>query len=262
MATAGRILIIPKGKYNEETQYEMLDMVSYGGKGWVCKKTCIGIAPEDGEYWAESIDVSEELGEINDMLGNTDISAIGDGTVTGGLSAVNENLGKYEGAETYGNIDVLSYFENEAPNGISVLQIGGAVNAYSTVQSWFTFYKMPSYGRIEQRPLNSDIVYVNCCNNGNWWGWEELGRKNDLGGVKFHPETVDATFVNGETAITLDLSAYGSMLWGATVNGNGTNYVFACSVINSTVSSATIRVKCIDNPTLNSTQTLRILYMV
>lgn len=61
MATAGRILIIPKGKYNEETQYELLDLVSHGGKGWICKKPCIGIEPADGEYWAECLDVSEEL---------------------------------------------------------------------------------------------------------------------------------------------------------------------------------------------------------
>lgn len=72
MATAGRILIIPKGKYNEETQYEMLDMVSYGGKGWVCKKTCIGIAPEDGEYWAECIDVSEEFDGIDSKIDAVD----------------------------------------------------------------------------------------------------------------------------------------------------------------------------------------------
>ena len=61
MATAGRVLIIPKGKYNAETQYGSLDMVSHGGKGWICKKTCIGIEPAEGDYWAECIDVSEEL---------------------------------------------------------------------------------------------------------------------------------------------------------------------------------------------------------
>lgn len=65
MATAGRVLIIPKGKYNAETQYESLDMVSHGGKGWVCKKTCIGIEPTEGEYWAECIDVSDKFGELS-----------------------------------------------------------------------------------------------------------------------------------------------------------------------------------------------------
>ena len=64
MATAGRILIIPKGKYNAEETYDMLDMVSFGGKGWICKKTCIGIEPTDGEYWAECIDMSEEFADL------------------------------------------------------------------------------------------------------------------------------------------------------------------------------------------------------
>jgi hypothetical protein len=65
MATAGRILLIPRGKYNKETQYQMLDMVSYARKGWVCKKTCKGIEPKEGEYWSECIDVS---GEVDEML--------------------------------------------------------------------------------------------------------------------------------------------------------------------------------------------------
>lgn len=68
MATAGRILIIPKGKYSGETQYEKLDMVSYDGKGWVCKKTCIGIEPTEGEYWSVIIDVSEELEKLVDDI--------------------------------------------------------------------------------------------------------------------------------------------------------------------------------------------------
>lgn len=76
MATAGRILIIPKGRYNEETQYDMLDMVSYGGKGWICKKTCIGIAPEEGEYWAESLDVSEEFNEIDSKIDEVEAMVI------------------------------------------------------------------------------------------------------------------------------------------------------------------------------------------
>ena len=64
MATAGRILIIPRGKYNEESTYNMLDMVSFGGKGWICKKTCIGIEPIEGEYWAECIDMSYEFEDL------------------------------------------------------------------------------------------------------------------------------------------------------------------------------------------------------
>lgn len=72
MATAGRILIIPKGRYNEETQYDMLDMVSHGGKGWICKKTCIGITPDEGEYWAECIDVSGDFNGIDSKIDEVD----------------------------------------------------------------------------------------------------------------------------------------------------------------------------------------------
>lgn len=51
MATAGRILIMPKGAYNASTTYEMLDLVTYNGSAWIAKKTVVGIAPVDGEYW-------------------------------------------------------------------------------------------------------------------------------------------------------------------------------------------------------------------
>ena len=36
--------------------------------------------------------VKEAINEVGNLLGNTDISAIGDGTLTGGLNAVNSNL--------------------------------------------------------------------------------------------------------------------------------------------------------------------------
>ena len=36
--------------------------------------------------------VKEAINEVDNLLGNTDISAIGDGTVTGGLDALNSNL--------------------------------------------------------------------------------------------------------------------------------------------------------------------------
>ena len=38
--------------------------------------------------------VKEAIDEVGNLLGNTDISAIGDGTVTGGLDALNSNLEK------------------------------------------------------------------------------------------------------------------------------------------------------------------------
>jgi hypothetical protein len=53
MASAGRILIMPKGNYNTETEYEMLDLVYHNGTSWLAKKTAKGIEPSDAnsEYW-------------------------------------------------------------------------------------------------------------------------------------------------------------------------------------------------------------------
>lgn len=63
MANAGRILIMPQGKYDSNKMYEMLDMVSHGGKGWICKQHCLGVEPSDenSEFWAECIDVSGDV---------------------------------------------------------------------------------------------------------------------------------------------------------------------------------------------------------
>ena len=51
MANAGRILIIPKGDYFPNETYEMLDLVNYKGVSWIAKKTVVGIAPHNGDYW-------------------------------------------------------------------------------------------------------------------------------------------------------------------------------------------------------------------
>ena len=53
MTSAGRILIMPKGDYNAETEYEMLDLVKHNGTSWLAKKESIGIEPsnDNSEYW-------------------------------------------------------------------------------------------------------------------------------------------------------------------------------------------------------------------
>ena len=53
MASAGRILIMPKGDYKAETQYEMLDLVKHNGASWLAKKDVVGVEPSEAnsEYW-------------------------------------------------------------------------------------------------------------------------------------------------------------------------------------------------------------------
>ena len=61
MASAGRILIMPKGAYNANTTYEMLDMVSYNGTTWLAKKTVKGVEPSGAnvEYWHNFVDFNK-----------------------------------------------------------------------------------------------------------------------------------------------------------------------------------------------------------
>ncbi len=124
MATAGRILIMPKGPYDASATYEMLDMVSHEGATWLAKKTSVGIAPSDSvsDYWFKMVGVSETdmeafkaeiLGEVSGMLSaaatvseteeNEQYEVINakfanylplvGGTMTGALTAKNPDVG-------------------------------------------------------------------------------------------------------------------------------------------------------------------------
>ena len=52
-ASAGRVLLIPKGDWNANITYTGLDWVRHNGAAWVCKNTCTGIEPtlENAENW-------------------------------------------------------------------------------------------------------------------------------------------------------------------------------------------------------------------
>lgn len=69
MASAGRILILPKGNYNAEIEYEMLDLVFYDGASWLAKKTIVGITPSEAsnDYWMKMCD-SADLTEVYNRL--------------------------------------------------------------------------------------------------------------------------------------------------------------------------------------------------
>ena len=58
MASAGRILIMPKGAYDSSVTYEMLDLVKHNGTSWRAKKTSVSIEPNetDSEYWQYTFD--------------------------------------------------------------------------------------------------------------------------------------------------------------------------------------------------------------
>ena len=73
MATAGRILIMPKGEYNESNTYDMLDLVKHNGTSWIAKKKVIGIEPSEAniEYWHKMFDLPDVSTAIEEHKNDT-----------------------------------------------------------------------------------------------------------------------------------------------------------------------------------------------
>ena len=76
MASAGRILIMPKGEWKAETEYEMLDLVSHNSTSWLAKKDVVGIEPsEDSELsrecWHNMVDLALLGFELRKSVGGT-----------------------------------------------------------------------------------------------------------------------------------------------------------------------------------------------
>ena len=140
MASAGRILIMPKGEYNSGTTYEMLDLVFYNGTSWLAKKTVVGIEPSEAnsEYWfklCDTVDLSDierrltaleneenvdltpyakqsELENVENDLANltTDVDTLETSVASilntiGGLSSSKVGIAKYTGIGAMNNPD-------------------------------------------------------------------------------------------------------------------------------------------------------------
>ena len=122
MASAGRILIMPKGNWNAETEYEMLDLVFNGGASWVAKKNVVGIEPteDNAEYWmkmCESVDLTEILQRIaaleNQLLSAASLDDIdlSSYALKSDVTALNESLVKAE-SDIVGLNSILSNLKN------------------------------------------------------------------------------------------------------------------------------------------------------
>ncbi len=54
-AIAGRVMPLPKGEYDSETTYRILDIVSYGNATYMAKTTTTGNLPTNTSYWQEIV---------------------------------------------------------------------------------------------------------------------------------------------------------------------------------------------------------------
>ena len=94
--------------YSNASTYDVGDVVTYNKRMYICDVAvtvpeafdnskwsyykCSDIVHTAKEAEASASAVAGNVSDINDAIGNTDISAIGDGTLTGAISSVNANL--------------------------------------------------------------------------------------------------------------------------------------------------------------------------
>lgn len=59
--SAGRVLIIPKGDYDQTYTYEMLECCEYNGSSYLCKQTSTGNLPTNKTYWQKLVEVGDDF---------------------------------------------------------------------------------------------------------------------------------------------------------------------------------------------------------
>ena len=112
MASAGRILIMPKGNYNANTTYEMLDMVFHNGTSWLAKTTIVGIEPSEanGEHWHKVINLEDVLSNYLHLDGGNMRGQLGLGNGKGTVAATEyaTYLTAYENESNYRSVKVVN----------------------------------------------------------------------------------------------------------------------------------------------------------
>ena len=155
MATAGRILIMPKGSWASGTTYEMLDLVKRNGTSWLAKKTSVGIEPSEAnsEYWQDMFDMSI-LGTLDDKVLPTPIYMTNDNGVTDCNSL---------------HIGDMAYAYPDTKN------------APDTSGNWTIFTYGPSDSYAKQIAINANnTVATRACADKTWTAWSKVASKADV----------------------------------------------------------------------------------
>ncbi len=107
MTNLGRVLILPKGEYNSEVTYYMLDLVLHNGTSWLCKKSVKGIEPSEAnkDYWQILIDVNDA---VDLRIDNRIESFFGSGDSLLPLTLPSLSLYNTDKPEARGTLDVNS----------------------------------------------------------------------------------------------------------------------------------------------------------
>ena len=96
--SAGKVAIRPRGDYATDEGYRRLDLVRYKNGAYVCRKSCIGEAPTNEEFWM-ALFIEENRIEIDSELSETSTNPVQNDVVTQAMydiQRVIENLPKDE----------------------------------------------------------------------------------------------------------------------------------------------------------------------
>ena len=127
MISAGRVLIMPRGAFDINTQYEMLDLVSYNGSSYLALTTTIGNLPTDTTKWM----LSAYGGNAANVAGNfavietTDIATV---THNEGTLFIDENSQFMKATQTINIGDTIVSGTNCTPT--TVEQLLNEITAY------------------------------------------------------------------------------------------------------------------------------------
>lgn len=124
-AIAGKVMIRPRGDYNPSAVYDMLDLVKYDNKPWICRRNNIsGITPVEGDDWMNIIDISVSNADTLDGF-HADHFATVEGTAQAIAAAAEEVTrvvavtfladGWSESAPYTQTVSVNGITENDAP---------------------------------------------------------------------------------------------------------------------------------------------------
>lgn len=137
-SSAGKVLILPKGEYNNATQYQMLDAVRYNGSLYIAKKTTIGHVPADGEYW---------------MLSAIGASDIHWGDITGSIANQSDLINALDAKQ-----NVLTFDSTPTASSNNPVTSAGIKTALDTKQNTLTFDTTPTSG--STNPVTSDGIFT------------------------------------------------------------------------------------------------------
>ncbi len=190
MAIAGRVAIVPKGNWNNETVYKKLDAVSYAYNLYIAKKESINIEPTDTEYWMLALenisaDLIENLRNDVDNITNG-ITKVGDADTLDGLHSDDFRHSKFK--ELPNGTSILDYVLNDdnvpSLSNLAFRIFNSSTSPISGSNDYvYDVYKLTnSFIRIIAYDMLTNNIYM-ISRKDTWGNWRNIFNANLIDGL-------------------------------------------------------------------------------